>query len=88
MGKNIGKIIPGKHIGVFGMMPAAPGTCPECATDHEPETPHNQQSLFYQYRFCNDHGRWPTWLDAMAHCTDEMRALWRIELLKRGVKLD
>jgi len=55
------RIIPGKHLGAFGLMPAAPGTCPECAVDHPPELPHNQQSLFYQYKFYNDHGRWPTW---------------------------
>lgn len=81
------KIIPGKHLGSFGLFPAAPGTCPKCAVDHPPELPHDQQSLFWQYWFYNKHGRWPTWIDAMAHCTDEMRALWRIELLKRGVQL-
>lgn len=88
MAKGIGKIIPGKHIGFFGMMPSTPGTCPECATDHSPEQPHNQQSLHWQYWYYNEHGRWPVWNDAMAHCTEEMKALWRIELLKRGVKLD
>ena len=87
--KDIGevKIIPGKHIGSFGMLPPAPDVCQECAVDHPPGWPHNQQSLFYQYKFYNDYGRWPTWLDAMAHCTEEMKALWRIELLKRGVQL-
>lgn len=74
------KIIP-------GMLPPDPDVCQECAVEHEPEMPHNQQSLFYQYKFYNEHGRWPTWLNSMAHCTEEMQALWRIELLKRGVQL-
>ncbi len=81
------RIIPGKHLGAFGLMPAAPGTCPDCATVHEPELPHNQQSLFWQYKFYNEHGRWPSWEDAMAHCSEEMKAFWRAELRKRGVEV-
>jgi len=81
------RIIPGKHLGAFGLMPAAPGTCPECAVDHPPELPHNQQSLFYQYKFYNDHGRWPTWEDAMSHCSEDMKTIWREELRKRGVEI-
>jgi len=81
------RIIPGKHLGAFGLMQAAPGTCPECAVDHPPEYQHNQQSLFYQYKFYNEYGRWPTWEDAMAHCSDGMKAIWREELRKRGVEI-
>ena len=44
------------------------GTCPECAVKHDPEQPHNRDSLAYQYKFYDQHGRWPTWSDAMAHC--------------------
>jgi len=58
------------------LLPAAPGKCPECATEHEPELPHNQQSLYYQTRFHLEHGRSPTWTDAMEHCTDEMKEFW------------
>lgn len=64
-----------------------PGTCPECATKHLPEEPHNQQSLFYQYKFYFAHGRWPTWENAMAHCDRRMKALWLEELRKYGVKV-
>ena len=46
------------------------GTCPECAVKHDPEQPHNRDSLTYQYKFYDQHGRWPTWADAMAHCPD------------------
>ena len=60
------------------------GTCPECATTHKPEMPHNQQSLAYQYKFREKHGRFPTWADAMAHCTEEVRALWTKGLQELG----
>lgn len=79
------EIIKGKHLGAFGLLPAAPGKCPECAVEHPPECPHNQQSLFYQYQFYNEHGRWPTWEDAMAHCDEAMKDVWRRELKARGI---
>jgi hypothetical protein len=81
------EIIPRKHnrLGGFDLLPAAPDTCPECAVKHEPEEPHNQQSLFYKYKFFNEYGRWPTWEDAMSHCSVEMKALWIAELAKEGV---
>lgn len=80
-------IIPSKHTGPFALLPPAPGTCPECAADHPLEYPHNQQSLFYQYKFFNDHGRWPTWEDAMAHCCEAIQSFWRAALEKRGVRI-
>jgi hypothetical protein len=73
------------------LLPAREGTCPECGTDHPHADPHNQQSLFYQYRFYATHGRWPTWTDAMAHCPDAVRAAWRehlvAEMRSRGMKV-
>ena len=74
-----------KYLGGFTLLAAKPGTCPECATKHKPELPHNQQSLFYQYRFYGEHGRWPKWEDALAHCDDKMYGFWRQELGKKGV---
>jgi len=74
---------PGLHL-----MPAKPGTCPECAVAHDPTAPHNQQSLYYQYHFYADHNRWPTWDDAMAHCDEQMKVFWKEELRKAGAKLD
>ena len=59
------------------LLPPKPGTCPICATKHEAHLPHNAQSLYYQYRFYGVRGRWPTWADALAHCTSEMQAYWR-----------
>ena len=78
----------GKKFGAFTMFPAKPGTCPECAVKHDPEAPHNQQSLFYQYKFFNEHGRWPTWEDAMAHCSDGMKVIWGSLLREHGVTTD
>jgi hypothetical protein len=70
---------------MIGQVPE--GTCPMCATKHKPEMPHNQQSLAYQYKFYDENGRWPTWEDAMAHCTDEMKGFWRKELEAKRIKL-
>ncbi len=63
----------------------APGQCAECAVIHDPKMPHNQQSLFWQYSFREKNGRWPTWGDAMAHCTPEMRQQWINELAKHNI---
>lgn len=81
------EIIKGKNLGGFDLMPPAKGTCLECGVKHEPELPHNQQSLFYQYKFYNDHGRWPTWKDAMEHCSEEMKEIWINELKSRGIEV-
>ena len=69
------------------ILPAKQGTCPECATAHAPEDPHNQQSLHYQYTFRQKHDRWPTWHDAMAHCSDVVKSIWLAELRKEGVEV-
>lgn len=62
------------------------GTCPVCATKHESYQPHNQRSLTYQYKFYDEHGRWPIWEDAMEHCPEEIKEAWREELEKIGIK--
>ena len=63
------------------------GTCPECAVKHEPGQPHNRDSLVYQYQFYDKNGRWPTWADAMAHCTDDAKAYWTQALRERGIEV-
>lgn len=71
------------------LMPPRPECCQQCARKHEPELPHDQQSLFWQYWFyrqCKGE-RWPTWHDAMAHCTPEVRARWAEALKHHGVEL-
>lgn len=60
----------------FTLIPPAPGNCPICAYKHEPDQPHNRHSLYYQMAFHQQHGRWPTWADAMAHCSEEVKQAW------------
>lgn len=69
------------------MLPPSPDVCSQCACDHEPEIPHNQQSLHYQYAFYAEHDRWPTWADAMAHCDEETQRSWRAALRGHGVEV-
>ena len=66
------------------LLPPAPGRCSICATEHEPNFPHNAQSLYYQYWFYGLRGRWPTWADAVAHCDETTQSLWRSVLRKHG----
>lgn len=69
------------------LLPAPPGVCSQCGVDHEPDQPHNQQKLLYQYWFYAEHSRWPTWEDAMAHCSDEVYEMWREGLAGHGVEV-
>ena len=69
------------------LFPCAPNVCQECAVDHSPEMPHNQQSLYYQYKFYQQRGCWPTWEDAMAHCTPQIKDFWIKALRERGIKV-
>ena len=66
------------------LLPPAKDTCPICATKHEAEQPHNAQSMYYLYRFYGVRGRWPTWADAVAHCSPEVKEHWERELRSRG----
>ena len=61
--------------------------CQECAVKHEPSQPHNQQSLHYQYQFYLREQRWPTWEDAMAHCSEDVKEQWKQGLREHGVKI-
>ena len=69
---------------VFKLLPP-PDVCQECAVDHDKRSPHNKQSLYYQYSFYAEHGRWPTWEDAMAHCDEEVKEAWIEALAEQGV---
>lgn len=62
------------------LLPPAPHLCQQCAHDHPPEFPHNQQNLYWHFWFRKQHGRSPTWEDAMAHCSEEMKESWRFHL--------
>ncbi len=77
----------GKVIGMDQVMilPPKPGTCPLCAAAHDRDMPHNRDSLYYQMKFYQQNGRFPTWADAMAHCSDAVKAYWADALSSRGV---
>jgi hypothetical protein len=66
------------------LLPPKPDLCQECATRHSPDEPHNKNSLYYQMHFKMRSGRDATWEDAMAHCDEEIKQLWREELVKLG----
>lgn len=73
----------------FMLMPLNdPTVCQTCGTAHAVEAPHNAQSLYYQYSFYSEHGRWPTWTDAMAHCSTETKALVAVVLEENGVAVE
>lgn len=65
------------------MLPSA-DRCSVCATAHLPAEPHNAMSLYYQMAFRLQHGRWPTWEDAMTHCDPDVREIWTEELIAVG----
>lgn len=69
------------------LIPPAPDRCQVCATKHEPDQPHNQQSMFYQVGFHLKKGRFPAWADAMAHCDEPTKEIWTRELRARGAKI-
>lgn len=63
------------------LLPPRPGVCQACARDHDPEQPHDAQALYYQYWFYKQSGgRWPTWVDAVAHCEPDVQAAWEEKL--------
>ena len=70
----------------FNILPPAPDACQICGRrpNHDPAQPHDAQSLYYQYAFFAEHGRWPTWKDAVVHCADDVKALWEQHLRAAG----
>lgn len=65
-----------------------PRMCPVCATLHDVGDPHDRDSLYYQNLFYKKHKRFPTWQDAMRHCSESEKRKWRKRLELRGVSLD
>jgi hypothetical protein len=64
------------------LLPCRPDVCQECAVDHPVDHPHNAGSMYYQYRFRAKHKRWPTWEDAMAHCSEDVKSKVREVIAK------
>lgn len=74
--------------GTMTLLPPAKHLCQVCACDHDPAHPHNAQSLYYGMKFKMDTGLEPSWLTAMAHCTDDVKALWTDGLKRLGVDVE
>lgn len=72
------------------LLPPKPDVCQRCANEQhkDPAQPHDQKSLYWQYWFYGQHGRWPTRNDAMAHCTDEVKQFWIEALRERGIEVE
>lgn len=66
---------------VLKFFPPPPSKCPLCATEHGPTSAHDATSLHYMMRFRLAHGRDATWADAIAHCPQRIRKLWRRSLV-------
>lgn len=79
-----------REFGIENMriLPPGPGNCPICAAKHPPELPHNRNSLYYQMRFRHENGRFPTWKDAAAHCTQEIKRKFAEGYAEHGVIID
>ena len=69
----------------ISLLPPSPNCCQVCAAEHDPSSPHNLQSLFYATWFHQQHGRSHTWADAMAHCSEEVKAPWLKYLSELGI---
>lgn len=76
-----------EHGTMMTLLPPPAHCCQECAVEHDPRTAHNAQTLFYRVWFSMQHGRPPTWNDAIAHCSDEMRGMWIAALTECGVDM-
>ena len=68
------------------LVPPPAEACQVCGRNpaHADSQPHDAQSLYYQYAFYGKHGRWPTWKDAIAHCSDPIKQAWERGLRERG----
>lgn len=62
------------------LMKPHPDACQVCAREHEAHLPHDQQSLYYRMTFHAQHGRYPTWADAMAHCSPSTNGVAPFEI--------
>jgi hypothetical protein len=62
------------EIRVMTLLPPAPDRCQTCAAIHGPQEPHKPESLYWQITFHREHGRAPTWEDAVAHLDPELQA--------------
>jgi hypothetical protein len=72
----------------FTLLPPDLSKCQQCAIKHAVDQPHNATTLYYGYFFYREHGRSPTWADAIAHCDDQTQAVWTEHLASIGIDID
>jgi hypothetical protein len=70
------------------LLPPQAHLCQVCGVGHQPDMPHSRNSIYYTTAFNMQHGRSPTWHDALAHCSDETKAFWIKALSDQGVNCD
>lgn len=74
--------------GQVSILPPQEGACRICGDVHNCRDPHNAGSLLYQHTFRKRNGRYPTWIDAMSHCSRRTKERWVDRLARKGIKLD
>lgn len=72
----------------LSLLPPPPDCCQQCAEKHAPEKMHNAQTLYYGFWFEQQHGRSPTWADAMDHCSDQDKFHMRLYLENLGIDIN
>lgn len=76
-----------KRMGEVRITAPVPGSCPVCAVKHDKDDPHDLNSLYWQNRFYKGNRRFPTWADALKHCSPESRAMWVERLKNAGIEV-
>lgn len=76
-----------KRMGEVRISAPVHGTCPVCATVHDEAEPHDLSSLYYQNQFFKKNKRFPTWADALRHCSPITKAVWVEKLKKSGLSV-
>lgn len=64
------------------------GACRICGEIHGRGEAHNRDSLLYQHKFRMNHGRYPTWEDAMEHCSLTVKKRFCERLKRNGIEVD
>lgn len=78
----------GENIEEIKILPPVPGSCPLCAVQHDPGEPHERDSLYYQNKFYKKYKRFPTWEDAMSHCSPSIKKEFIKRLKRRGINIE
>ena len=70
------------------ILPPTAAVCPVCADRHDTALPHNRNSLYYHMVYYRRTGTFPSWRDAMSHCSESVQAAWTKKLKESGISID